>query len=122
MKKTFKTLILILSIFTISLFFTSMSRNKENDLATVTGTIRYQGNAPFEYPCIRTSDNKIYTISADQKTIDKIRKNSTAVFEFKGNIIPNEKGKLSYNGSKDGYFEVESFKIISSFEDVEEVK
>lgn len=94
------------------ILFTSMAKNNNKDFTTVTGTIRYQGNVPFEYPCIRTTDDKIYTISADEKTMKKIKANGTAVFEFTGTIIPNENDKLSFNGSKDGYFEVESVRIM----------
>lgn len=112
MKKTAKIIMMALSILAGGILFTSMTKNKSPELTTVRGTIRYQGNAPFEYECIKTDDNRIFTISADKKTLQEIKKIGTSYIEFKGTIIPNEEGKLSYNGSKDGWFEVESFKVI----------
>ncbi len=98
------------------------SRKSENggaengsNISTAEGTILYQGNVPFQYPCIKTPDGKIYTILSDEKTIEKIKKNASSVFRFEGRIIPNEPGKLSYKGSKDGYFEVQDFEILEQF-------
>lgn len=87
------------------------SENVQN-ISIVEGTILYQGNVPFQYPCIKTPDGKIYTILAEEKAIQEIRKNSSSFFRFEGRIIPNEPGKLSYKGSKDGYFEVRNFEIL----------
>lgn len=95
------------------------SRESENGsaenvpgISSVEGTILYQGNVPFQYPCIKTPNGKIYTILAEEKAIQEIRKNSSSYFRFEGRIIPNEPGKLSYKGSKDGYFEVRNFEIL----------
>lgn len=95
------------------------SRESENGsaenvpgISSVEGTILYQGNVPFQYPCIKTPDGKTYTILAEEKAIQEIRKNSSSYFRFEGRIIPNEPGKLSYKGSKDGYFEVRNFEIL----------
>lgn len=95
------------------------SRESENGsaenvpgISIAEGTILYQGNVPFQYPCIKTPNGKIYTILAEEKAIQEIRKNSSSYFRFEGRIIPNEPGKLSYKGSKDGYFEVRNFEIL----------
>lgn len=90
------------------------SENVQN-ISIAEGTILYQGNVPFQYPCIKTPDGKTYTILAEEKTIRKIEKNASSFFRFEGRIIPNEPGKLSYKGSKDGYFEVRNFEILEQF-------
>lgn len=84
-------------------------------ISSAEGTILYQGNVPFQYPCIKTPDGKTYTILAEEKTMRKIEKNASSFFRFEGRIIPNEPGKLSYKGSKDGYFEVRNFEILGQF-------
>ena len=112
MKNAVKCVTLIFSVLFCGTIFVSMAKNTETNLETVIGTIRYQGNMPLQYPCIKTQDEKIYTILADEKTVNKIKKTATAVFEFKGKVIANQPGKLSYNGSKDGYFELYSYKIL----------
>lgn len=81
-------------------------------ISIVEGTILYQGNVPFHYPCIKTPDGKTYTILAEEKTMRQIEKNASSFFRFEGRIIPNEPGKLSYKGSKDGYFEVHGFEVL----------
>lgn len=81
-------------------------------ISSVEGTILYQGNVPFQYPCIKTPDGKTYTILAEEKAIQEIEKNASSFFRLEGRIIPNEPGKLSYKGSKDGYFEVRNFEIL----------
>lgn len=91
------------------------SAENAQNISIAEGTILYQGNVPFQYPCIKTPDGKTYTILAEEKTIRKIEKNASSFFRFEGRIIPNEPGKLSYKGSKDGYFEVRNFEILEQF-------
>lgn len=98
-------------------FRESENGSSENapSISIAEGTILYQGNVPFQYPCIKTPDGKTYTILAEEKTMRKIEKNASSFFKFEGRIIPNEPGKLSYKGSKDGYFEVRNFEILEQF-------
>lgn len=91
------------------------SAENVQNISIAEGTILYQGNVPFQYPCIKTPDGKTYTILAEEKTMRKIEKNASSFFRFEGRIIPNEPGKLSYKGSKDGYFEVRNFEILEQF-------
>ncbi len=114
MKNLVKRILLTAAVFSFAAIFSSMSKNDGAEFrnAVVTGTIRFQGSIPFQYPCMETSDGKIYTIVADGKTDEKIRRNATSTFRITGRIIPNEPGKLSVNASKDGYLEVSEIKIL----------
>lgn len=113
-KNAIKILSISVFIFICGATFTSMAKNKDSDLVTITGTIRYQGNVPFQYPCVKTEDGKIYTILADEKTLTKITQNALSTFQFDGKIIPNNPKKLSFNGSKDGYLEIQNFRILKT--------
>ena len=78
---------------------------------TVTGHIKYYGNAPFEFPGIETADGYLYTLQVEENapfTIEDIEKEQGFALQFTGTIDKSQGNGL--NVLKDGIFIVSEWK------------
>ena len=80
---------------------------------SVTGHINFYGNAPFEYPGIKTADGYLYAVQTEKDSgvsIEKIKETQGKLVELTGHV--EKKEKLSIFSLRDGIFVVQDFKIL----------
>ena len=108
MNKTAKYLLYVIVLLSISLTFTSFSKNKTK---TIQGYVHVYGNDPFAFIGIETADEKIYAISASEEEISKLWKSQGKPVEITGIIIPSNNQRLP-DMLKDGKIEVSDWKFV----------
>lgn len=104
------------NIFFVSFVCTSIllfaSFGKSDSLNSASGIVFAEGNVPFVYPVIKTEDGKIYTVEGNKKIKEELLKTQGRKIEFTGKIISDSKNN-SFRQSKDGFIEIERFKILN---------
>ncbi len=108
MKKTAKYLLYLIVLLSISLIFTSFSKNKTK---TIQGYVHVYGNNPFAFIGIETTDEKIYAISASEEEISKLWDSQGQKVEISGIIIPSNNQRLP-DMLQDGKIEVSDWKFV----------
>lgn len=81
--------------------------------ASVVGHIKFYGNAPFEYPGIKTVDGNLYAVQVEENSgisLDEIKATQGKMIELTGRV--EKKEKTSIFSLRDGTFVASEFKIL----------
>lgn len=94
------------------IFFLLLCSFSKNHISSVSGYVHVYGNEPFTYIGIKTTDNKEYKISADEKTKEELWKSQGKLIEIIGYIEKEKNEKIKIDTLKDGSIEVIEWKYV----------
>lgn len=80
---------------------------------TVSGHIKFYGNAPFEYPGIKTADGMLYAVQVEENSgisLKELEETQGKMIELTGRL--EKKEKRSIFSLRDGTFVASEYKIL----------